>query len=149
MRFLQPGGILSASTMHKDNTAWVPDVRSAFSALPFETNLPDPLPMTNNGKDEWTDLDGTRQKLLEHGFENVKVDILNHVLHVEGAEHFVETFSMMINWLVGTYWTAEQKEKHQGSLNERVVQHLREKHGGKGWDLHWTMIVSSCRKPTA
>lgn len=145
IRILQPGGVLAFSTMSKDNTGWVPDVRSAFATLPFDTAMPDPLPMTTNGQSGWADPGSIEQKLAEHGFENIRVETIQHTQHIESAEHFTEIFAMMISWMVNTYWTPEQKEEYQSSLKKRVEEHLREKYAGKGWDLTWTMIVATCR----
>ncbi|KAI4602444.1 hypothetical protein KJ359_009688 [Pestalotiopsis sp. 9143b] len=144
-RILQPGGVLAFNTMSKDNAGWVPDVRSAFATLPFDTAMPDPLPMTTNGHAEWADPERIEQKLAEHGFQNIRVETIQHIQHIESAEHFAEIFAMMISWMVDTYWTPEQKEEHQGSLKKRVEEHLKEKHASKGWDLTWTMILATCQ----
>lgn len=145
IRVLQPGGVLAFSTMSKDNTGWVPDVRSAFETLPFETAMPDPLPMMTNGQSGWADPESIEQKLADHGFENIRVETIQHIQHIDSAEHFTEIFAMMISWMVNTYWTPEQKEEHQNSLKKRVEEHLREKYAGKGWDLTWTMILATCQ----
>ncbi|KAK9776738.1 putative S-adenosyl-L-methionine-dependent methyltransferase [Seiridium cardinale] len=144
-RILQPGGIFAFSTMNKDNAAWVPDVRSAFATLPFEAALPDPLPMVSNGHLEWTDPKGIEEKLLKYGFEDVRVEVIQHTQQIQNAEKFVGAFAMMINWLAQSYWTAEQREKYLSSVSEHVAEHLQKKHGGDGWELMWTMNLVTCR----
>jgi hypothetical protein len=145
LRILQPGGVFAISTMSKDNASWVPDMRSAFASLPFEATLPEPMHMTTNGHAEWADPEGVERKLADHGFQDTKVETIRHTQHIHDAKDFADCFAMMISWLADTYWTPEQKAEHQGSLRQRMIDHLEEKYGGRGWDLEWTMILATCR----
>lgn len=135
--------------MHQDNAAWVPDVRSAFATLPFDVPLPDPFPMASNGQLEWGNTQEVERKLQEHGFDNIAVKTIKHVQQIESAAHFADAFMMMVNWLTQTYWTEAQRAEHQGSLKKRIVEHLDEKHGGRGWNLTWTMILATCQAPSS
>ncbi|KAI0132901.1 S-adenosyl-L-methionine-dependent methyltransferase [Xylariales sp. AK1849] len=148
LRVLQPRGVFACSTMHKNNSAWVPDIRSAFLSISPELKLPDPMPMAANGKLEWTKPNRIEEKLREHGFEGVLVETIQQVQYMKSPEQFVDMFGMMLNWLVGVYWNEEQKEKYQGTMKKEVVKHLREKHGGEGWHLDWTMILATCQTPS-
>jgi SAM-dependent methyltransferase len=148
-RILKPGGILALSTMHRDNVSWLPDIRSTFATFPFQTVLPDPFPTVINGETAWSDPDSLEQKLLEYGFRDIKVRTVEHIQHIESAEHFFDTFKMMLDWLTQTYWTPEQRDEYQSSLGSRMTEHLREKYSGEGWDLTWTMILATCQTASA
>lgn len=136
------------STMHTDNQGWVPDTRSAFKAISSELFLPDPVPMASNGKTEWTNPSRIEEMLRENGFEDIRVELFLHNQRMESGEHFATAFTMMFNWMAMSFWTEEQREKYQASLGHSIAKHLDEKHGGKGWDLPWTMILATCRKPS-
>jgi len=123
-------------------------MRSAFAALPFEAPMLNPLPMAVNGRGEFIDPALVSGELERHGFEDVKVETVEHVLHLEGAEDYLRSFGMMRYWMVGACWSEESKEKAKGMLDDHIVKHLTEKHGGKGWDLTWTLILVTCRKPS-
>lgn len=146
-RVLQPGGTLAFTVWHKDNLGWVPDMASCFEALPFEAPMPNPMPMAPNGKTEFIDPDLIPEQLRRYGFEEVEVRTAEHVVHMEGAEDYLRNFAMMKDWMMRAYWTEESKEKANGMLDDHIVRHLREKHNGQGWDLPWTFVLATCRKP--
>jgi hypothetical protein len=148
MRLLQPGGVLGFTVWHKDNMGWVPDMRSSFETLPFEAPFPDPMPMVTNGKTEYIDPDLVSAPLQRHGFVDVKVKTAEHVMRIESAEDYLRTFGMMRDWMVGSYWGEEIKEKAGDVLDDHILRHLTEKHGGHGWDLTWSLILVTCRKPS-
>ncbi|KAI0165588.1 S-adenosyl-L-methionine-dependent methyltransferase [Xylariaceae sp. FL1272] len=150
MRVLQPGGILAFSVWHKDNAGWVPDLRSSFEALPFDAPLPDPVPMAANGRPEWVDPETVQQPLLRCGFEDVGVQTEVHVQRIEDAGDYVRSFGMMRDWMVSAYWGEESRAEgmvRDGLLGGHIERHLQEKYGGRGWDLTWTYITVTARKP--
>ncbi|KAI1430693.1 S-adenosyl-L-methionine-dependent methyltransferase [Xylaria sp. CBS 124048] len=149
MRVLKPGGILAFSVWHKDNEGWMPDMRSCFETLPFETPMLEPMPMAPNGKQDLVDPELLPACLVNAGFEAVKVQTVKHIVPMQGAEDFLKCFGMMKGWMVGAYWSEETKRKAEGMLDDHIVKHLAEKHGGGGWDLTWTLILATCRKPNA
>ncbi|KAI3316665.1 S-adenosyl-L-methionine-dependent methyltransferase [Xylariaceae sp. AK1471] len=147
MRVLQPGGIVAFTVWHKDNSGWVPDMRSSFETLPFEAPLPNPMPMAPNGKSEFVDPGLISEQLENYGFLDVKVQTVEHVMRVESAEDYLCSFGMMRDWMVKAYWSEESKEKASGVLDDHIVRHLTEKYNGQGWCLTWTLIIATCRKP--
>ncbi|KAI0536625.1 S-adenosyl-L-methionine-dependent methyltransferase [Xylaria digitata] len=147
MRVLQPGGTLAFTVWHKGNSGWVPDMRSSFEALLFEAPMPDPLPMAPNGRAEFIDPDLVPEQLRGYGFEDVGVQTAEHIMRVESASDYLVSFGMMKDWMIQAYWSEESKEKANGMLDDHMMQHLTEKYGGQGWDLKWTMVLVTCRKP--
>ncbi|KAI1299040.1 S-adenosyl-L-methionine-dependent methyltransferase [Xylaria venustula] len=148
LRVLQPGGTLAFTVWHKDNVGWVRDMRSSFETLPFDAPMPDPMPMAPNGKPEFIDPELIPQQLRRHGFETIEVRTAEHVMHVEGAEDYLRSFGMMKDWMMKAYWSEESQEKGKDIIDEHIVRHLTEKHGGQGWDLPWTLVLATCRKPS-
>ncbi|KAI1150669.1 S-adenosyl-L-methionine-dependent methyltransferase [Nemania diffusa] len=146
-RLLRPGGVLAFTVWAKDNSGWVPDMRSSFETLPFEAPMPNPVPMAPNGKAEFIDPDTIPAQLRRHGFEDIEVQTVEHVMRVEDAGDYLRSFGMMKDWMLGAYWSEESKEKAKRMLDEHIVRHLTEKYDGTGWDLTWTLVLASCRKP--
>ncbi|KAI1113854.1 S-adenosyl-L-methionine-dependent methyltransferase [Nemania sp. NC0429] len=128
-RVLQPGGTF------------------AFTTLPFEAPMPNPLPMAPNGKSEFIDPDLISEQLRRYGFEGVKVQTMEHIMRIENAEDFLRSFGMMKDWMLEAFWSEESKAKVKGMLGDHILRHLTEKHNGQGWDLTWTFIVATCQKP--
>ncbi|KAI0549201.1 S-adenosyl-L-methionine-dependent methyltransferase [Xylaria curta] len=147
MRILQPGGILAFTVWHKDNLGWVPDMRSSFATLPFEAPMPSTLPMAPNGASEFIDPDLIPEQLTRYGFEDVKVQTVEHTMRIENAEDYLRSFGMMRDWMLKSYWSEESKEKAKDVLDDHIIHHLTEKHNGQGWDLTWKLIMATCRKP--
>ncbi|KAI0161938.1 S-adenosyl-L-methionine-dependent methyltransferase [Hypoxylon sp. FL1284] len=147
MRILQPGGVFAMSVWHKDNKGWTTDMRSCFDALPFDAPMPNPLPMATNGKTQWTDPEGIEEELRAHGFENIQVKTEPHITRVQSAEDFLDTYRMMKDWLINTYWSEESKLKAKDMLDEHIVKHLKDRYNGQGWDLSWKAVLATCQKP--
>ncbi|KAK8114157.1 uncharacterized protein PG998_001354 [Apiospora kogelbergensis] len=153
-RLLRPNGILAFTVWAADNTGWIPDMRSAFAALPFEAAMPDRVPMAVHGLDQWVDPAGIRAELvasISSRWEHVRIDTLEHATRVDSAEYFVETYDMMRKWMLQSYWSEESRQAAtklgEAGLDKIMIQHLREKHIGKGWDIKWKSILVTCSKP--
>ncbi|KAI0888547.1 S-adenosyl-L-methionine-dependent methyltransferase [Annulohypoxylon maeteangense] len=146
MRLLKPGGIFAFSVWHKDTKGWATDMRSCFEALPFDAPMPNPVPMAIHGKLQWTDPKGIEEELKSHGFENIQVKTMPHVVPVYSAEDYLRSYSMMKDWMINAHWSEDSKKKAQGMLDEHIVKHLKEKYNGEGWDLDWTVIQATCQK---
>ncbi|KAJ4179412.1 hypothetical protein NW767_013747 [Fusarium falciforme] len=150
LRILKPGGVLAFSVPHVDNGhdgGWIPDLRSALESLPFQTPFPDPMPVALHGKPQWVEPEGIKAELAGHGFVDVKVETIEMIHPVTNAESFLASFSMMIKWIIETYWGAEQKQQYGDRFSKTLVEHLESKHGGKGWDLHSIAILVTARTP--
>ncbi|KAK7923006.1 hypothetical protein PG985_007077 [Apiospora marii] len=156
-RLLRPNGTLAFTVWAADNTGWIPDMRSAFAALPFaETTplMPDHVPMAVHGLDQWIDPAGLRAELASAsvGFQDVRVETLEHASRIDSAEYFVGAFDMMRKWMMQSYWSEDSRRAAAtdgGAIMDKVmIEHLREKHGGNGWDIKWKSVLVTCRKPS-
>ncbi|RGP66724.1 s-adenosyl-l-methionine-dependent methyltransferase [Fusarium sporotrichioides] len=134
----------------KDNGhggGWLPDLRSALESLPFQTTLPDSMPVALHGKQQWVEPEGIKSEVVGHGFVDIKVETVDLIHHVANAEGFLASFAMMVKWIMDTYWTVEQKEQYGNEFNQILVEHLQMKHGGNGWDLRSAAILVTARTP--
>jgi SAM-dependent methyltransferase len=150
IRILRPGGLLAFSVPHANNGhdgGWVPDLRSALESLPFKTSFPDPMPVALHDKPEWVEPENIEVELVRHGFVDVKIKTVDSIHPVANAEGFLASFGMMVQWIINTYWAVEQKEQYQDDFYKILVEHLRIKHGGKGWNLKSTAIIVTARTP--
>ncbi|KAF5601565.1 coq5 family [Fusarium subglutinans] len=118
-----------------------------LESLPFQTSFPDPMPVALHGKPEWAEPEGIEGELVRHGFVNIKIEIVDSIHPVANAEGFLASFGMMVKWTINTYWTLEQKEQYGDDFYKILAEHLRTKHGGKGWDLKSTAILVTARTP--
>lgn len=162
---LKPSGLFGLTTMHSSTVGWTADIRSALSSLPFPTEpLPAILPMTANGRPEWSETAGVERALRDHGFDDVLVRVVEHRSPCFSGADFVGRFGMMIRMVTGAHWSKETRrralvdgEEEQGDgdgeggfdLMAHIARHLDAKHGGQAWELHWKMLVATCRKPEA
>lgn len=138
-------------------------MRSAFAALPFAAAaadgtplMPDRVPMAVHRLDQWIDPAGIRAELTSSSssssarFEDVRIETLEHTSRVDSAEYFVEAFDMMRKWMMQSYWSEESRQaaaEDGGAVMDKVmIEHLREKYGGTGWDIRWRSILVTCRK---
>ncbi|KAI8653709.1 hypothetical protein LRP88_00554 [Fusarium phalaenopsidis] len=150
IRTLRPGGVFAFSVPHASNGhdgGWIPDLRSALESLAFKTSFPDPMPVALHEKPQWVDPTGIKGELAGHGFVDIKVETVDLTHPIADADSFLALFSMMIKWVIETYWTVEQKQQYGHGFNETLVEHLRVKHGGHGWDLKSTAILVTARTP--
>ncbi|KAI1801090.1 S-adenosyl-L-methionine-dependent methyltransferase [Daldinia bambusicola] len=147
MRILKPGGVLAFTTWHKDTKGWSSDMRSSFETLPFDAPMPNPVPMALHGKVQWTDPEGAEGELRAHGFVNIKVRAVPHLVHVDSAEDFLRQYRMMKEWMINTCWSEDSKKKAQGMLDDHIVNHLKKKYNGEGWDLSWVVVLATSPDP--
>ncbi|KAK8089918.1 hypothetical protein PG997_004879 [Apiospora hydei] len=160
-RLLRPNGTLAFTVWTHDNTGWIPDMRSAFAALPFADNaaaaaaplMPDRVPMAVHGLNQWIDPAGIRAKLASsslHTFNDIHIETLEHTSHVYSAGYFVESFDMVRKWMMQSYWSEESRQTAAGMgearMDEIMINHLQQKHGGKSWDIRWKSILVTCHK---
>lgn len=145
IRILQPGGILGLTTWHR-NPTYVDDVMEAFQSFPFEAPFTWELQTTPWGK--WADINWIRKTLQAKGLEDVKVDVLAHITHVESTDQFLSHFGMMIEWAINCNWPEELRSAHP---QEEVMQLMRDfldrKYQSGGWDLSWVSLIASGRVP--
>lgn len=151
MRLLKPGGVFGASTWAASN-AWqwfIVDLDTAFAALPFETPRLAPVAMQIHDDGHWTDAAWIESHLKKLGLQDVLVEEKPGTYRFEKAEDWMMTFEGMLEWMRNARWDEETKAKMPAAeVKERVLEHLREKYDGKGWDVKWTTIVMTGRVPT-
>lgn len=146
LRVLKPGGMLGFTTWHKGGIGWAEGVRDAFASFPFEASCSMKMQTTKWG--DWSDVNWIKKTLHDQGLEDVKVDVLSHLQPIESAAQFVNNYSSMLEWLISARWSEELKKEHGlDEVKKLVEDYLGEKYGGKGWDLTWTSIIASGRKP--
>ncbi|EWG35991.1 hypothetical protein FVEG_14598 [Fusarium verticillioides 7600] len=109
--------------------------------------LRDPMPVALHSKPEWVKPEVIQAELVGHGFVDVKVETVDSIHPVANAKGFLASFGMMVKWIINTYWTMEQKEQYQDDFYKILVEHLRIKYGGKGWNLKSTAIIVTARTP--
>ncbi|KUI58308.1 Aklanonic acid methyltransferase DnrC [Cytospora mali] len=153
---LRPGGVLAFTTWHSQSGGWIPDIRSAFDALPPDL-LPEdytfhiPMQMTSYG--HWDDVNWIKQALISEGLENVKVDVLAHLSEVKGPEQFMKASAVMVEWAAKLTLRLSLEGDKEGEkvdeVKKRVKEHLVESYGEEGsWNLIWVSIIASGRKPS-
>ncbi|KAL7934300.1 S-adenosyl-L-methionine-dependent methyltransferase [Trichoderma chlorosporum] len=145
MRILKPGGTFGASTWSKRNADifWIPDMRSAIEALPFDSPFPDPMPMQMHRSGHWDDAAWIEKHLVEElGLTDVSVKETRGTYRFENAADFVACFGMMLPWVMSTFWSEEVRNAHSvDEVRELLRRHLDEKHGGEGWSIEWLVIT--------
>lgn len=150
MRLLKPGGIFGASTWAAVNSRqwFITDLDTAFASLPFATPPLAPVSMQIHDDGHWTDASWIEQHLRELGLEDVTVEEKPGTYRFKSAEDWMMTFESMMMWMMNAKWDEEAKQKMTAAeVKERVLQHLREKYNGEGWDVAWTTIVMTGSVP--
>ncbi|KAK5991335.1 Methyltransferase tpcH [Cladobotryum mycophilum] len=143
IRSMKPGAIFGATTFPNSNADrfWFPDMRSAFESFPFDAPF-QKAPMQMHSSGHWYDPVWVEGHLEELGLEDVQVNVVEGNYHVESATEFAMGFGMMLPWLTSVFWDEEARKAHPAEeLRELLKTHLEEKHGGKGWDIDWHVIV--------
>ncbi|EXM04814.1 S-adenosyl-L-methionine-dependent methyltransferase [Fusarium oxysporum II5] len=145
-RILKSGGIFGATTFHKDNTFWIPDIRTAFASFPFEAKLPEVMKMQMHDQGDWANPAWIEEHLKKEGFQDVKVTAHNDSYTIESAEDYILQFGMMLGWLIKTWWSEEVQREHSlEEVKELLRRHLVEKYEGKGWDIEFKVICMTGR----
>ncbi|KAF4345012.1 coq5 family [Fusarium beomiforme] len=145
-RILKSGGIFGATTFHKDNKFWFPDIKTAFESFPFEAKLPEVMKMQVHDQGNWTNPAWIEEHLKKEGFQDVIVTAHHHKYRIESAEDYVLQFGMMLGWLMKTWWSEETQREHpMEEVKGLLKKHLEEKHKGKGWDIDFMVICMTAR----
>ena len=159
-RLLRPGGVFGFTVWDAGSAGCLPDLRGALAALPFAgPAIPDPFPMAVHGKPEWITEAGIAGEIDRFnnltangggagGFADVEVRTRIHTVRVDSPEQFVRMFAPMVQWITTSFWddASRARAAEAGFLDRHIVEYLREKYKGQGWNQHWTYIVASCRK---
>ncbi|KAF4974794.1 hypothetical protein FZEAL_8348 [Fusarium zealandicum] len=126
-RILKSGGIFGATTFHKANTFWIPDMRSAFKSFPFEAPFPNEVKMQMHDQGDWTTPEWIEEHLKEQGFADVQVKNDSRSYCMKSAEEYVMTFGIMLSWLMNTWWSEETRREHSvEEVRELIRKHLED-----------------------
>ena len=148
IRVLKPGGVFGATTFpqQKEPKFWFADMKTAFSAMPFDAPFPETMPVQMHSSGRWYDPAWIEQHLPELGLEDVKVAVISDSYHVESADEFMDFFALMLPFMLNSYWSEEQRAAHDvGEVKSLIHKHLVEKYDAKGWYVSWDVIYMTGR----
>ncbi|KAK4134466.1 S-adenosyl-L-methionine-dependent methyltransferase [Trichocladium antarcticum] len=143
IRVLEPGGVLGFSTWHKQS-GWMEQVKEAFKTFPFEAPCEMELQTTTWG--DWSDVNWIRKTLVDKGLHDVKVEVVAYLTQVEGPADFIEKYAMMIDWVMGSGWSEEQKKAHPREEVQALIKEFFEqdpRYGSSGWEMSWVGVLAS------
>lgn len=152
IRILRPGGVIGFTTFQEGSAHefWRADLKTAFASFPFEAPFPDKLPMQMHSSGNWAD----RQAVESH-LGTVYADTLTDVevknvvgrYTLNGPEEWVVAFGSMLTWITSAFWSEETRAAHPvEEVQGLILEHLREKHGGKPWEVSWELVVATARR---
>ncbi|KAL0936041.1 uncharacterized protein CTRU02_208256 [Colletotrichum truncatum] len=148
-RILKPGGMLGATLPHPDGVFWTADMRSAFRSFPFSAPFPEKLPTQMHDQGNWSDQEWVISHLQDQGFENVNMKTATGKYYVKSAEHYSNTFGIMLGWFLTQWWDKETREAHPvEEVRELIKKHLREKYQGEGWEIEWMLLCVASSTPS-
>ncbi|KAL8904222.1 MAG: hypothetical protein Q9207_003410 [Kuettlingeria erythrocarpa] len=154
-RVLRPSGLLAFTTwQHAD---WIADLRAAFATLPHPPPFPDDLTMYrswggNNG--DWHSADWVRDHLSKQKtpqqqpmWTNVSVDSIGKDLTFATPAQFVDTFAIMIPFILKKFWTEEQRSEMGAMALSKLLEYMEGKYGKEGpVRMHWVANFATARK---
>jgi hypothetical protein len=125
---------------------WGPDTRDAFASFPFEAPFPTNFPLQMHDVGDWSSPAWVKSFFEEQGLRDVEVREVLGTVHVENAADYIKTFSIMLPWLIKTWWSEETRAQHPlEEVKELMRAFLEKKYEGKGWDLQFKTINASGR----
>ena len=130
---LQPNGICALSAL--SHLAWATDLTEAIATVPGPPPFPTYAQLLELSGGRWGDPEYVRQKLLAHGFVDVKVEVVATDGTVKDAEAFWKLVQGQVQHLPRTYWVRGHVPCME-AVKEAVVKHVDEKYGrGKAFTL--------------
>ncbi|KAL8819587.1 MAG: hypothetical protein Q9223_002006 [Gallowayella weberi] len=150
LRILRPGGICAFTTWtHVD---WVGIVRAAFATLPDPPVFPTDEEMYRSwGVGDWWDPDWILTHLQDKGtydFEDVEIEVLHKDLKMESSAIFVDTFSVMIPYILSKFWSEEVRKERGQEAVDCLLKYMNNKYGeGREVEMHWVANLVTARKP--
>lgn len=148
MRVLKPGGIFGATTFpeHKANRFWLGEMQDAFAAFPFDAPYPEKMPMQMHDSGHWYDPVWVGAHLQELGLKDVEAAVQADSYYVKSADEFLDSFGMMIEYMMKWYWSEEQRAAHPlEEVKDLLHKHLVKKYNGEGWEIKWDVIYMTGR----
>ncbi|KAL8829680.1 MAG: hypothetical protein Q9170_006067 [Blastenia crenularia] len=158
-RILKPGGTLAFTTWH--HVSWINDVRAAFATLPGPPPFPDDITMYRSwgGQGDWHSVDWIRSHLTNptsnpdptkentYKFTDIQVEEIGKELSMPTPEAFVDTFSVMIPFILKKFWSERERKELGEIVVPALLRYMEEKYG-KGGEvrLWWVANVAVMRK---
>lgn len=143
-RILRPGGVCAFSTWKE--VGWVEDFQKAFASMPDLPPLPNPEKMMA-GSGRWNDEDYIKEQLINHRFQNTKVEAVSDTSRFANIEDFLTGIRLTLV-IAFKLWTPEERQKHANPTTEqRILDWFRHKypHGEAEW--HWVALLATGDKP--
>ncbi|KAI4191687.1 MAG: hypothetical protein LQ346_004655 [Caloplaca aetnensis] len=154
-RILRPSGLLAFTTwQHVD---WVADLRAAFATLSHPPPFPDDLTMYRSwggNQGDWHSADWVRehlsqQKTSQHQtmWTNISVDSIGKDLTFATPAQFVDTFAVMIPFILKKFWSEEERREMGAMAVPKLSEYMEGKYGKEGpVRMHWVAIVATAKK---
>jgi hypothetical protein len=128
----------------------MPDVCKAVATVTGAPPFPDHqtlLRSMGDGK-PWYHAQYLKQKLQDHGFEDIKAEIMPDSFIIDNAAAFVELFSGMSEQFISQCWSEDDCARYGVEIKPALMKYMTEKYpDGQAFDLTMVAIVASARKP--
>jgi hypothetical protein len=151
-RILESGGVCGISTW--GTVGWMPDVREAFATITGAPPFPDHKTLQSSLGDggQWYRSEYVKQKLADHGFEGIKVEVVPSPVTFDNVPAFVEHFLAMSTQFTAKFWSKDDHAKYSGEIKPALMKHMTKKYPeGHATELtkatQMMAIVASARKP--
>ncbi|KAL8688019.1 MAG: hypothetical protein Q9218_005962 [Villophora microphyllina] len=152
-RILKPGGICAFTTWaHVD---WIADVRATFATLPGPPPFPNDITMYRSwgGHGDWHSPDwvfdhlSCVQKNQTYDFIDIDVEAVGKDLVMNSPEMFVDTFSVMIPFIVKKFWNDQQRRELGDMVVPALLEYMEAKYGkGKPVRMRWVANFVTAKK---
>jgi hypothetical protein len=146
-RVLKPGGKCGVTTWV--TAGWTPDVREALATITGAPPFPEDeifMGSVGDGK-PWYRAEYVQQKLEDHGFKDVKVDVVPDSSTIDNAAAFVDQFSGMVGWFISKFWSEDDRAKYGEEVKPALMKYMSEKYpDGQPIGLSMAAIIASARK---
>ncbi|KAL8917584.1 MAG: hypothetical protein Q9208_007867 [Pyrenodesmia sp. 3 TL-2023] len=147
-RILRPAGTLGFTTwQHVD---WIADLRAAFATLPGPPPFPDDLTMYRSwgGQGDWQSVDWVRTHLQNSTqFADIEVEAVGKDLVFDSPEKFVDTFSVMVPFILKKFWSESERRELGEMAVPRLLEYMNGKYGEGGpVRMHWVANVVTAKK---
>jgi len=144
-RILKSGGSCGLTTWH--TAGWIPDVRESLATITGPPSLPDDIALLSSVGDgkPWYRAEYVKQKLEDHGFQDVKVEIVP-MSFPEDTMAFVAQLSTLPKYFTSKFWSDEDQAEFGGEVMPAIMKYMMGKYG-KDFELTMIAIVASAHKP--
>jgi hypothetical protein len=146
-RILKSGGACALSTW--ETRGWVEDARAAIATIPGAPPFPDTETFVNavdNGS--WNRPDFVREQLANHGFEDIKVEVVPNSVFFENVEVYMRQFSGIIPTVATEFWDEGDCAAYGPLVAPAVLEYLKGKYGvDEVFELKMVAIIATARKP--